>query len=54
MLDNLVHGGVMPPVVAAFVQPGERLVEYADDPRHAAYLTDELVPRLEADFGAVG
>ena len=54
VLDNLVHGGVMPPVVAAFVQPGERLVEYAGDPRHAAYLTDELLPRVEADFGAVG
>jgi enterochelin esterase family protein len=40
-------------VVAAFVQPGERLVEYADDPRHATYLTKELVPRMEAEFGAL-
>ena len=53
VLDNLVQGGVIPPIVAAFVQPGERLVEYADDPRHATYLTKELVPRLEADFGAL-
>ena len=42
VLDNLVHGGVIPPIVAAFVQPHERLVEYADDPRHATYLTKEL------------
>jgi enterochelin esterase family protein len=53
VLDNLVHGGVIPPVVAAFIQPQERLVEYADDPRHATYLTKELVPRLEADFEAL-
>ena len=53
VLDNLVHGGVLPPLVAAFVQPGERLVEYADDARHARYLADELVPRMEADFGAL-
>ena len=53
VLDNLVHGGVIPPIVAAFVQPHERLVEYADDPRHATYLTKELVPRLEADFGVL-
>ena len=48
VLDNLVHGGVLPPVVVAFVHPGERLVEYADDARHARYLTGELVPQLEA------
>jgi enterochelin esterase-like enzyme len=53
VLDNLVHGGVIPPIVAAFVQPHERLVEYAGDPRHATYLTKELVPRLEADFGVL-
>ena len=52
VLDNLVHGAVIPPAYAAFVQPGERLVEYADDPRHVELLTDELVPRLEAELPA--
>ena len=30
--------------------PGERLVEYADDPRHARFLTEELVAGLEAEL----
>jgi enterochelin esterase family protein len=32
------------------LHPVERLVEYADDSRHHRFLTDELLPRLEADF----
>ena len=35
MLDNLIHRGDIPPAVVALVRPFERLVEYADDPRHA-------------------
>jgi enterochelin esterase family protein len=45
---------VLPPVVAAFVHPGERLVEYADDVRHHQHLTAELLPRLENEFLAGG
>ena len=54
VLDNLIQGDVIPPTFAAFVQPGERLGEYADDPRHATFLTDELVPRLEAELPLIG
>lgn len=54
VLDNLVHGGVLPPLVAAFVHPGDRLVEYADDRRHHDHLTDELVPSLEAELDVGG
>jgi enterochelin esterase family protein len=54
VLDNLVHGAVLPPLVAAFVDAGDRLVEYADDPRHHEYLAGELLPRLEADLPAGG
>ena len=54
VLDNLIHGDVIPPTFAAFVHPGERLAEYADDPRHATFLTDELVPRLEAELPLLG
>ena len=39
MVDNLVHGGVLPPTVVAFLHPGERLVEYADDARHHDFLS---------------
>jgi enterochelin esterase-like enzyme len=50
VLDNLVGRGEMPPTVAAFIHPGERLAEYADDPRHATHLSSELVPALEASY----
>jgi enterochelin esterase-like enzyme len=50
VLDNLIGRGEMPPTVAAFIHPGERLAEYADDPRHAAHLSAELVPALEASY----
>ena len=53
VLDNLIGRGDMPPTVVAFIHPGERLVEYADDPRHAAFITSELVPALEAAFPLV-
>jgi enterochelin esterase-like enzyme len=50
VLDNLIHRGDLPPIVAAFSDPGERLVEYADDPRNHRHLIDEFVPGLEAQF----
>jgi enterochelin esterase-like enzyme len=54
VIDNLVHGGVVPPTVVAFLHPGERLVEYANDARHHEYLTTELLPRLEGDLATGG
>jgi len=50
VLDNLIHRGWIPPTLAAFTHPAERLVEYADDARHGAHLTTELIPHLEADL----
>jgi enterochelin esterase-like enzyme len=48
VLDNLIHRLAIPELCAVLTTPGERLVEYADDARHAAFLHDELVPHLEA------
>ena len=53
VLDNLIHRGDIPPAVVALVRPFERLVEYADDPRHAEHLTAELVPALENELPLV-
>ena len=50
VLDNLMHRGMVPPLVAACLHPGDRLVEYADDGRHARFLADELLPRLQAEL----
>jgi enterochelin esterase-like enzyme len=47
ILDNLIHRLEIPDLVAAMTTSPNRLAEYADDERHARYLTDELVPHLE-------
>ncbi len=54
VLDNLIHAGSAPEMVVAFCPPHERLTEYADDPRHARFVVDELVPHLEAHLPVGG
>ena len=46
-LDNLIAAGDIPPVMAALVQTGDRIGEYARGRRHARYLVQELLPSLE-------
>jgi enterochelin esterase-like enzyme len=53
LLDTLIERREVAELVAAFLHPGERLVEYADSRAHARFLTHELVPRLEADLPLV-
>jgi enterochelin esterase family protein len=50
VLDNLIHRLDIPELVAAFSHPGDRLVEYPDDPGHTAYVATELVPELETQL----
>jgi enterochelin esterase family protein len=50
VLDNLIHRLEIPPLIAALTDSPRRLIEYADDPRHARYLADELLPALEARY----
>jgi enterochelin esterase family protein len=50
VLDNLVHRREVAPVVAAFLHPTDRLIEYADSAAHAQFVTRELLPRLAAQF----
>jgi enterochelin esterase-like enzyme len=45
-LDNLIHAGDIPPVVAALVQTRDRMGEYPRGRRHARYLVTELLPVL--------
>jgi enterochelin esterase-like enzyme len=54
VLDNLIHGGILPPTVVAFLHVAERLVEYADDARHHEFLTTELIPHLESELSVGG
>jgi enterochelin esterase family protein len=51
ILDNLIHRGEVAPLVGAFVSAGPgRLIEYANDPRHAVFLMRELLPALFRRF----
>lgn len=50
ILDNLTARLEIPGMVVALTTSPYRLGEYANDERHARFLTDELVPRLEAAF----
>jgi enterochelin esterase family protein len=54
VLDNLIHRLDIPPLVAALTHPVTRNWEYANNPLHAAYLTQELVPWLEREYPLIG
>jgi enterochelin esterase-like enzyme len=53
VLDNLIHRGEIVPTIAAFLHPKDRLVEYANSPAHARFLTNELLPHLQTEFPVV-
>ena len=50
VLDNLIHRLEIPPLIAALTDSPRRLIEYADDARHARFLAAELVPAMEARY----
>lgn len=50
ILDNLMARREIPDMVVAFTNSSHRLVEYANDERHARFLTEELVPHLESRY----
>jgi enterochelin esterase family protein len=54
ILDNLIHRLEIPDVIVCLTSSPDRLKEYANDERHARFLTDELVPHLEASLPLEG
>ncbi len=50
VLDNLIHRLEIPPMIVAFTNPSNRLVEYAHHEPHARYLVEELLPVLDKKF----
>ena len=46
VLDNLIHRLEVPDLVVVFTDSPDRLREYGNDERHAAFLTEELVPEV--------
>jgi enterochelin esterase family protein len=53
VLDNLIHRLELPSMIVALISSPDRLKEYADDPRHARFLVDDLLPQLEKTFPLV-
>ncbi|MFN8547478.1 MAG: alpha/beta hydrolase-fold protein [Candidatus Eisenbacteria bacterium] len=50
VLDNLIYRLEIPELVAVLTYPNDRLREYANDERHARFLTEEVIPKLETDY----
>ena len=49
-LDNLIHRGDVPPLIAVLVQSGDRMSEYPRGRRHARYVVTEVLPALEERY----
>lgn len=54
VLDNLIHRGEVAPLIVALTHPGDRMVEYPNDPRHAEFITQRVVPELERKLPLYG
>ena len=50
VLDNLIHRLDVAQTVVAFVQPQDRLTEYANSTAHARFLSSDLLPLLETEL----
>lgn len=50
VLDNLIARDEIPPLIVALTNPHNRLREYANDPRHAKHIVEELIPELESHY----
>lgn len=54
ILDNLIDRQEIPGLIAVMTHPEDRMAHYRDSEQHARYLTEELVPALEAELPLVG
>lgn len=50
VLDNLIHALEIPQLIVALVQSPDRLREYAGDERHAAFISNDLLPYMDRHF----
>jgi enterochelin esterase family protein len=50
VLDNLIHRLEIAPLIVALTDSENRLAEYAADPRHARFLSEQLLGTLEARY----
>ena len=50
VLDRLIARKAIPPVIAVFSEPVERLEEYSRNPKWRAFISTELVPMVDKRF----
>ena len=50
VLDNLIDRLEIAPMIVALTQSSDRLKEYAGDPAHATFLSEEVLPLLNTRF----
>lgn len=50
VLDNLIHRLEVAPLVAAVTHPGDRIGEYPNNPLHAAFIAEHLLPFMESRY----
>ena len=54
VLDNLIHRLEVAPLIVALTHPKDRMTEYPDDPKHAAFIVNQVVPFMEDTFPLYG
>lgn len=50
VMDNLIHGLEVSHMIVVMTQADDRLVEYADDQRHARFLVEDVLPWVEQRY----
>ena len=50
ILDHLIANKAIPPVIAVFVEPGQRQEEYSRNQRWRAFMATELVPMVDKRY----
>lgn len=50
ILDRLIARKAIPPLIAVFLEPGDRQEEYTRNPRWRTFITSELVPQIDQRF----
>lgn len=53
VLDNLIARLEIPPMIVALTNPHDRLKEYANDPRHAQHIVEEVIPAIEQRYPVI-
>jgi enterochelin esterase-like enzyme len=53
IIGSAISAGTLPPLRIALLDPRQRNVEYAADPRHSGHVVEEVIPHLRARY-AIG